>query len=78
MKLHSHIVFAPKYRRKTLYYQKRKVTGKILRKLYQWKGVKWEKAVRCDKFRKLNTKYRNRKFCCKSYYVDTAVKMKIQ
>ena len=27
-----HIVFAPKYRRKVFYYQKRKVIGEILRK----------------------------------------------
>ena len=35
-----HIVFAPKYRRKILYGEKRSEIGKILRELCNWKGVK--------------------------------------
>ena len=35
-----HIVFAPKYRRKVFYGQKRKEIGEILRKLCEWKKVK--------------------------------------
>ena len=35
-----HIVFAPKYRRKIFYYEKREAIGKILRMLCEWKGVK--------------------------------------
>ena len=44
-----HIVFAPKYRRKVFYGEKRVTVGKILRQLCEWKGVKditltqWEK-----------------------------------
>ena len=34
-----HIVFAPKYRRKIFYEQKRVEIREILRKLCQWKGV---------------------------------------
>ena len=34
-----HIVFAPKYRRKVFYGQKRKEIGEILRKLCEWKKV---------------------------------------
>jgi putative transposase len=35
-----HIVFAPKYRRKVFYKEKRIAVGKILRQLCEWKGVK--------------------------------------
>ena len=34
-----HIVFAPKYRRKVFYEEKRKAIREILRKLCEWKGV---------------------------------------
>ena len=34
-----HIVFAPKYRRKVFYGEKRAEIGKILRELCRWKGV---------------------------------------
>ena len=34
-----HIVFAPKYRRKVFFQQKRVAIGKILRQLCEWKGV---------------------------------------
>ena len=34
-----HIVFAPKYRRKVFYGEKRAEIGKILRELCKWKGV---------------------------------------
>ncbi len=34
-----HIVFAPKYRRKVFYQEKRREVGKILRQLCEWKGV---------------------------------------
>ena len=46
-----HIVFAPKYRRKVFYGEKRVAVGKILRQLCEWKGVKditlaqWEKMM---------------------------------
>ena len=42
-----HIVFAPKYRRKIFYYEKREAIGKILRMLCEWKGVKILKAEVC-------------------------------
>ena len=35
-----HIVFAPKYRRKVFYQEKRAEVGKILRQLCEWKGVR--------------------------------------
>ena len=35
-----HIVFAPKYRRKVFYQEKRAGVGKILRQLCEWKGVR--------------------------------------
>ena len=35
-----HIVFAPKYRRKVFYKEKRREVGKILRTLCEWKKVK--------------------------------------
>ena len=35
----DHIVFAPKYRRKVFYLEKREVIREILRMLCQWKGV---------------------------------------
>ncbi len=34
-----HIVFAPKYRRKVFYGEKRREIGKILRQLCEWKKV---------------------------------------
>ena len=42
-----HIVFAPKYRRKVFYREKREAIGKILRQLCEWKGVKIIEAEAC-------------------------------
>ena len=42
-----HIVFAPKYRRKVFYKEKRKEVGKILRTLCEWKKVKILEAEVC-------------------------------
>ena len=42
-----HIVFAPKYRRKVFYKEKRAAIGKILRQLCEWKGVKIIEAEAC-------------------------------
>ena len=42
-----HIVFAPKYRRKIFYGEKRKEIGKILRELCGWKGVTIIEAEVC-------------------------------
>ena len=42
-----HIVFAPKYRRKVFYREKRVAIGKILRQLCEWKGVKIIAAEAC-------------------------------
>ena len=42
-----HIVFAPKYRRKVFYKEKRLAVGKILRNVCEWKGVKIIKAEVC-------------------------------
>ena len=42
-----HIVFAPKYRRKVFYNEKRIAIGKILRQLCEWKGVRIIEAEAC-------------------------------
>ncbi|SJZ73333.1 Transposase IS200 like [Clostridium tetani] len=42
-----HIVFAPKYRRKEIYGDKKKEIGKILRMLCEWKGVEIIEANVC-------------------------------
>ena len=42
-----HIVFAPKYRRKVFYGEKRLEIGAILRKLCKWKGVNIIEAEVC-------------------------------
>ena len=42
-----HIVFAPKYRRKVFYGEKRLEIGAILRELREWKGVKIITAEVC-------------------------------
>ena len=42
-----HIVFAPKYRRKVFYGEKRSAIGGILRKLCEWKGVGILEAESC-------------------------------
>ena len=42
-----HIVFAPKYRRKVFYEDKRLEIGKILRELCKWKGVNIIEAEVC-------------------------------
>lgn len=43
-----HIVFAPKYRRKVFYGQKREEIGGILRELCKWKGVTIREAEVCS------------------------------
>ena len=42
-----HIVFAPKYRRKEFYGEKRVAIGKILRQLCEWKGINIVEAEMC-------------------------------
>ena len=42
-----HIVFAPKYRRKTIYDKIKVDIGQILRKLCKWKGVEIIEAELC-------------------------------
>jgi putative transposase len=42
-----HVVFAPKYRRKVFYEEKRLEIGSILRKLCDWKGVNILEAEVC-------------------------------
>ena len=42
-----HLVFAPKYRRKVFFRQKRKEIGAILRQLCEWKGVAIVEAEIC-------------------------------
>ena len=45
-----HIVFAPKYRRKVFYGEKRQAIGKILRQLCEWKGVRIVEAEMCPDY----------------------------
>lgn len=42
-----HIVFAPKYGRKVFFKEKKAAIGKMLRQLYEWKGVKIVEAEIC-------------------------------
>ena len=56
-----HIVFAPKYRRKVFYKEKKAAIGKSSTMLY-------------EQFGELKYKYRNREFWCRGYYVDTVGK----
>ena len=42
-----HVVFAPKYRRKVFYEEKRLEIGAILRELCRWKGVEIIEAEVC-------------------------------
>ena len=42
-----HIMFAPKYRRKVFYKEKRREVGKILRTLCEWKKIKIVEAEVC-------------------------------
>lgn len=42
-----HVVFAPKYRRKVFYEEKRIEIGAILRELCRWKGVEIIEAEVC-------------------------------
>ena len=42
-----HLVFAPKYRRRVFYGEKRNAIGKILRELCEWKGVNILEAEAC-------------------------------
>lgn len=42
-----HIVFAPQYRRKVFYGQKRYEIGQILRELCKWKGVNMLEGEAC-------------------------------
>ena len=42
-----HVVFAPKYRRKVFYWEKREAIGKILRQICEWKGVNILEAEVC-------------------------------
>jgi putative transposase len=42
-----HIVFAPKYRRKVFFGEKKREIGEILRQLCDWKGIKIVEAEIC-------------------------------
>ena len=42
-----HIVFAPKYRRKVFFGEKRAEIGRILRQLCEWKGIEIHEAEIC-------------------------------
>jgi len=42
-----HIVFAPKYRGKVIFGEKKVESGKMLKQLCEWKGVKIDEAEIC-------------------------------
>ena len=76
-----HIVFAPKYRRKVFYGQKRLDIGAILRELCKWKEVNILEFLKgksslliYEKWANMKYKYRSREFWSKGYYVDTVGK----
>ena len=80
-----HIVFAPKYRRKAFYEEKRTEVREIIRTLCQWKGVeiiegevgylKGKSSLMIfQRFGNMKFAYRNREFWCRGYYVDTTGK----
>ena len=76
-----HIVFAPKYRRKVFYQEKRVEIGRILRQLCEWKGVKIIEAEACPDhihlFVEIPPKIAISKFMgylSREYYVDTVGK----
>lgn len=75
-----HIVFAPKYRRKVFYKEKRVEVGKILRQpklsVSSFMGYLKGKSstMLYEQFGELKYKYRSREFWCRGYYVDTAGK----
>ena len=74
-----HIVFAPKYRRKIFYGEKKVAIGKILRPkmaISSFMGYLKGKSTTMlyEQFGELKYKYRNREFWCKGYYVDTVGK----
>ena len=69
-----HIVFAPKYRRKVFYGQKRKEIVEIPPKysVSSFMGyLKGKSSLMIyEKYPELKYKYRNREFWCRGYYVD--------
>ena len=83
-----HIVFAPKYRRKVFFEDKRQEIRDILRTLCKWKGVEIIEGEVCpdhihlllsippkfQKYGNLKFAYRNREFWCRGFYVDTSGK----
>ena len=101
-----HVVFAPKYRRKVFFEEKRLAIRDIIRTLCDWKGVEIIEREICpnhvhlmlsippkysisgfmgylkgksslmifQKFGNMKFAYRQRKFLCKGYYVDTVGK----
>ncbi len=47
MEFRYHIVFAPKYGRKIIYEENKAEIGKILRELWDWKGIHIVEAEVC-------------------------------
>ncbi len=56
----NHIVYAPKYRRKVFYADKRLEIGAILRELCKWKGVNIIEAKVCPDHVHVFLRYRQR------------------
>ena len=73
-----HVVFAPKYRRKVFYNEKRVAIRDIIRTLCQWKGVEIIEGEVCPDhihlLLSIPPKMSVSGFWCKGYYVDTVGK----
>ena len=68
-----HIVFAPKYRTKVFYYEKRKAVGEILRKLCGWKSVDIRKEEVCPDYVHMSAKIPLQRII--SYFMKKAYRM---
>lgn len=65
-----HIVFTPKYRWKITYSQYRKNVEKILRRLYEYKGVKIIEGTSDERSRECAGKHTTENKCIKFYGIS--------
>ena len=56
-----HVVFAPKYRRKVFFYEKREAIREIIKTLCDWKGVEIQEHTQTKKFKSYPTPFSTRK-----------------
>ena len=65
-----HIVFAPKYRRKVFYEEKRREIREILRQLCEWKGVEIIEGEICPDHIHMFSKHTTENKCVRIYGVS--------